>query len=269
MDNLTIYIKVAAILLLMLIGGIFVNRIEKNIIARKSKYLHIDRSSAIALSKLLKILIYITGFLIILPTLGISISGILALGGIGGIAVGFAANAMIANFLGGAMLHAERPFAIGDLIESSEKDITGTVLNIGWRSTKILRFDGSMMYVPNSIFSTINIINKTRRSNRRIYETIGLRYCDAEHLQNIISDLKIMLESHPDIDKKETIYVGLNKFADSSLNCLIWCFTNKITAIEYFPVLEDILFKTLEIIKKNGADLAYPTSTVNLLTNNQ
>jgi len=76
-----------------------------------------------------------------MQTLGYSISGVLAFGGIGGIAVGFAARDLLANFFGGFMIYMDRPFDVGDWIRSPDQEIEGTVEKIGWRLTTIRTFD--------------------------------------------------------------------------------------------------------------------------------
>ena len=107
-----------------------------------------------------------------------SVSGLLAFGGIGGIAVGFAAKDLLANFFGGLMIYLDRPFSVGDWIRSPDKEIEGTVEDIGWRLTRIRTFDKRPLYIPNSIFASISVENPSRMSNRRIYEKIGIRYDD-------------------------------------------------------------------------------------------
>ena len=100
-----------------------------------------DRTTADAIAKLLRISVLITAVLVTLQSLGFSISGVLAFGGIGGIAIGFAAKDMLANFFGGLMIYLDRPFSIGDWIRSPDRDIEGTVEQIGWRLTVIRTFE--------------------------------------------------------------------------------------------------------------------------------
>ena len=98
---------------------------------------------------------------------------------VGGIAVGFAARDLLANLFGGLTIYLDRPFSVGDWIRSPDRQIEGVVERIGWRSTVVRRFDKRPLYVPNSVFSTVVVENPSRMTNRRIYETIGLRYDDA------------------------------------------------------------------------------------------
>ncbi len=163
----------------------FAKRVEENII----KYAHegekdIDITTVDAIAKLVRISIMITAALVVLQTMGYSISGVLAFGGIGGIAIGFAAKDLLANFFGGFMIYMDRPFAVGDWIRSPDRDIEGTVESIGWRLTRIRTFDKRPLYIPNSTFTSIAVENPSRMTHRRIYETIGIRYDDAD--KNVI-----------------------------------------------------------------------------------
>ena len=126
-----------------------------------------DRTTADAIGKLTRVSILITVALVILQTLGFSVSGVLAFGGIGGIAVGFAARDLLANFFGGLMLYLDRPFSVGDWIRSPDREIEGTVENIGWRLTMIRSFSKRPIYVPNSVFANIAVENPSRMTDRK------------------------------------------------------------------------------------------------------
>ncbi|MCP4389366.1 MAG: mechanosensitive ion channel family protein, partial [Gammaproteobacteria bacterium] len=152
----------------------------------------VDKATAQAIGKLLRLVVMITAALVILQTLGYSISGVLAMGGVGGIAVGFAAKDLLANFFGGLVIYLDRPFTVGDWIRSPDRDIEGTVEQIGWRITLIRNFESQPMYVPNSIFTNIIVENPSRMANRRIYETIGLRYSDLTSMDRIVAEVVAM-----------------------------------------------------------------------------
>ena len=247
----------------------FVSRAEENIIAQSiRKDASYDRTTADAIAKLLRMSVVITAMLVILQTLGYSISGVLAFGGIGGIAVGFAAKDLLANFFGGLMIYLDRPFNVGDWIRSPDKEIEGTVERIGWRLTQIRTFDKRPLYVPNSIFTTISVENPSRMTNRRIYETVGIRYDDAGKMAGIIDDVKAMLKAHPEIDTNQTMIVNFNKFAASSLDFFIYTFTRTTSWIKFHEVKQDVMLKIIEIIEGHGAECAFPTSTLHIATAN-
>lgn len=236
------------------------NILDKHEIAGKE----LDRTTADAITQLLRIAVLITATLVLLQTLGFNISAILAFGGIGGIAVGFAAKDLLSNFFGGMMIYLDRPFAIGDWVRSPDKQIEGTVEKIGWRLTVIRTFDKRPLYVPNSVFASIAVENPSRMSHRRIYETIGVRYDDVNKLPVIVEEVKAMLLAHEEIDQDQTMIVNFNSFAPSSLDFFIYTFTRTTNWIKYHEVKQDVLFHISKIITRNGAEIAYPTSTLHV-----
>ena len=223
-----------------------------------------DRATMDAITKLLQMFVIITATLVVLQTLGVSVSGVLALGGIGGLAIGFAAKDLLANFFGGLMLYLDRPFAVGDWIRSPDREIEGDVEQIGWRLTRIRTFDKRPLYIPNAIFTTIAVENPSRMSNRRIYETIGLRYDDADKMEPIVRAVEQMLRAHPEIDTSRILMVNFNAFAPSSLDFFVYTFTKTTDWAHYHEVKQDVLLKILEIIESHGAQSAFPTSTIHV-----
>ena len=243
----------------------FIRIAEHNILKRRMEAGEsFDRTTADAIAKLLRISVFITAGLVILQTLGYSVSGVLAFGGIGGIAVGYAAKDLLANFFGGLTIYLDRPFDVGDWIRSPDKQIEGTVEKIGWRITCIRTFDKRPLYVPNSAFTTIAVENPSRMSNRRIYETVGIRYDDVDKMAIVVDDVKAMLQSHPEIDTRQTMIVNFNKFAPSSLDFFVYTFTRTTDWIKFHEIKQDVMLKIIEIIEGHGAECAFPTSTIHL-----
>ncbi len=230
--------------------------------ARKSD--QVDRHTAEAIGKLVRLAIIITSGLVILQTLGFSISGVLAMGGIGGIAVGFAAKDLLANFFGGLVVYLDRPFTVGDWIRSPDRNIEGTVERIGWRVTVIRNFESQPVYVPNSVFTNIVVENPSRMSNRRIYETFGLRYSDLSSMDDIVDEVKAMLVAHEEIDAEKTMIVNFNEFADSSVDFFIYTFTKTTEWIKFHQIKQDVMLKVAGIVEANQAEMAFPTSTLHL-----
>ena len=104
-------------------------------------------------------------------------------------------------------------------------------------------------------------------SNRRIKETIGIRYDDANKMDSIITDVKTMLREHGEIDQGQTLIVNFNSFAPSSLDFFIYTFTKTTDWIRFHEIKQDVLLKVLAIIEKNGAECAFPTSTLHIQSN--
>lgn len=195
-------------------------------------------------------------------TLGFQIGGLLALGGVGGLAVGLAAKDLLANFFGGLTIYLDRPFGVGEWIRSPDKSIEGTVEYISWRHTRIRAFNKNPIYVPNAVFTSIVVENPSRMSHRRIKETIGLRYDDLQKIKPIVDDIRQMLQNHPDIDTKQTLIVNFTVFGASSLDILIYTFTKTTNWVTYHSIKQDLLLRISDIITGHNAQIAFPTQTV-------
>lgn len=254
--------EIGTLILLVWFAVRFVTVVEESVLNQREDA--DDKSSIGVIAKLLRVSIVITGFLIALQSLGFSIQGVLAFGGIGGIAVGFAARDMLANFFGSISLLLDKPFHVGDWIRSSEMEIEGTVEYIGWRVTRIRTFDKRPLYIPNSIFTNLTIENPSRMLNRRIYETIGVRYDDIAVLPKILQDLRTMLHEHEEIDTNQILMVNLNEFNDSSVDFFIYTFTKTTDWARFHEIKEDVLLRVTAIIEGHGGSIAYPTQRVQL-----
>lgn len=243
----------------------FIHNAQLSVIAlRQAKGEHVDHTTVDAIGKLLRISVIITSVLVGLQSLGFSISGVLAFGGIGGIAVGFAAKDLLANFFGGLMVYLDRPFSVGDWIRSPDKQIEGTVEHIGWRLTCIRTFDKRPLYVPNAVFTQITVENPSRMTNRRINETVGVRYDDMGEVAGIVDDIKAMLRAHPEIDQEQTLIANLVRFGPSSLDIMVYTLTKTTAWVHFHAVKQDVMLKIADIIAAHGAEIAFPTQTLHL-----
>lgn len=242
----------------------FLKRLEQVLVMPDRMKKPMDPTTVGALGRLLRLIVTIIILLIVMQNYGYSISGILAFGGIGGIAVGFAAKDLLANFFGGLMIYLDRPFKVGDWIRSPDKQIEGTVEDIGWRQTRIRTFDKRPLYVPNATFANISVENPSRMTNRRIYEYVGVRYDDAAQVTKIIDAVKAMLLEHPEIDTNQTLIVNLNRFGPSSLDFFVYTFTKTTNWVLFHEIKQDVMVRIMSIIEEQGAEFAFPTTTVHL-----
>ena len=242
-----------------------VARVEANVLTRaRAGLTKIDEITVMGLGRLARITALVTGLLVLLESVGVSISGLLAAGGIGGIAIGLAARDMLANFFGGLTIFLDRPFKVGDWIASPDREIEGDVEEIGWRQTVVRRFDKRPIYVPNSVFTNIVVINPQRMPHRRIYETIGIRYDDFDCIEAILQDVRDMLHAHDDITNDQRQMVFFTSYGASSLDFIVYCFCVTREWGEYLRVQEDVLLRIGRIIAEHGAEIAYPTRTLKM-----
>lgn len=268
-DILTKANQIAVIVLVAWALLRFLKRAERNVTSKEHLRKPMDLTTALAIGKLLQASIILTAILVILQTMGYSISGVLAFGGIGGIAIGFAARDILANFFGALMIYLDKPFSVGDWVRSPDQEIEGTIEDIGWRRTVIRTFDKRPLYVPNSVFNTISVENPSRMANRRIYETLGIRYDDISVMSTIVDSVKSMLTEHEAIDNSQTMIVNFDAFGPSSIDFFIYTFTKTTDWILFHEIKQDVLLKIAEIIEQAGAEIAFPTQTLHLANLNE
>jgi MscS family membrane protein len=272
-QNLELVRKLSFIVLITTFLVKFISLVEARVLdklkaGQSSDQTQLDPTTLHALAKLIRLAIVISSVLVALPTIGIEITALLAFGGVGGIAIGFAAQDLLSNFFGGLMIYLDRPFAIGDWVRSPDREIEGTVETIGWRLTVVRTFDKRPLYIPNAVFNTIVVENPSRMTNRRINEKIGIRYKDSNKMSTIVRDVKTMLENHEDIDATQTLIVNFNGYGASSLDFFFYTFTKTTNWIRFHEVKEDVMLKIVDIVHKNGADFAFPTTTLDGLSQN-
>ena len=214
--------------------------------------------------RIFKIIIIIITALTLMQEFGLSISGLLAFGGVGGLVIGLAAKDLLSNFFGGLMIFLDRPFKVGEFIKSPDRNIEGIVESIGWRLTVVRTFSKNVLYIPNSAFANIVVENATRMTNRRINQIIGLRYDDLDKIPKIVDDVRIYLESHNDIDQSNKPTVYFQSFSASSCDFFIRAFTNTKDWREFLKTKEQVLYKVSEIINNHNAAIAFPTMTIEM-----
>lgn len=237
---------------------------ERVVARRRAQGEEVDVTTVDALVKLARLTAIVAAVLVVAQTLGFQIAGLLALGGVGGLAVGLAARDLLANFFGGLTIYLDRPFSVGDWIRSPDKDLEGVVEHISWRHTRIRAFNKNPIYVPNAVFTSIVVENPSRMSHRRLRETIGVRYRDFDAVPAIVDDVRRMLRDHPAIDGTQTLIVNFTQFGPSSLDILVYAFTKTTTWVDYQALKQDLLLEIGRIVAAHGAEIAFPTRTLHV-----
>ncbi len=138
----------------------------------------------------------------------------------------------------------------------------GTVEDITMRSTRLRQLNGSPVVVPNSKLSEANIANLSRFIERVINFKIGILYStDEETIRKCEEEIREFLIAQPSISERN-LRVCFNEFGDSSLNIEIRCHTSTIDFEDYNKLVEEINYEIMRVLKKNGTDFAYPTTSV-------
>ena len=211
--------------------------------------------------KTLKALIIVLSIVAVLQEWGINVSAFVASLGLGGLAFALAAKDTVANLFGGLTILADKSMKLGDWIKVGS--VEGIVEDIGLRTSKIRTFEKSLITVPNSYIANNPIENFSRRQNRRIKMYIGLTYdTPVKVVSNIVKEIREMLINHPRIDKNLTLLVYFDEFGESSLNIFVYTFTDTADWEEYLAIKQDVMFKIMEIVEKNGSSFAFPSESI-------
>jgi len=196
--------------------------------------------------------------LVVLQNLNIDITGLVAGLGIAGLAVALAAQETLSNIFGAVTLFVDRPFRVGDAV--SVEGYTGTIEDIGLRSTRLRTFDGTLVTFPNSMVAKAKIDNWDARPTRRTNFTIGVTYDTSyEKLKRAVEILREVMASHPGTANYRAYF---NSYGDFSLNILVnhWC--KYLDYEEYLKCLEEINFEIKRRFEEEGIEFAFPTQTV-------
>jgi len=198
---------------------------------------------------LIRIFIFIIAGLLIISNLGYNINGLIAGLGIGGIAVAFASRELLENFFSGLIIYTERPIKVGDTVKADDGAITGTVTEIGMRTTKIKSFDGTIHTVPNSILSGKALENITSMPARRIVATLSLSNNSTqeqiEKAEKIIE--QAIFKKQKTKELTEEYHIFFDKFNQFSLDITFIYWLNK--DIDYWEQM-DVKDKINREIKK-------------------
>ena len=212
--------------------------------------------------KALKILIFILGAAAVLELWGIKIGPIIAGLGLFGVAVALGAQDLFKNLISGILVLVEKRFKVGDWI-IVENIIEGIVERIGFRSTVVRKFDKSIAIIPNFQFAENAVINISETTNWIISWVITLQYnTTVEQLKKIRDEIEKYITTHKDFKTSLGHAVRVDKFADSSIDMYIRCFTVTDDWDEWLAVKERLAIEIKQIVEKNGASFAFPSTSI-------
>lgn len=241
------------------------NNVTKYIITRNRTFKkHFDRATIDIVDKIVTVSIILVVILLLLEITGSNLNTLIAFGGISGLALAFASQEVIASFFGGLMTYITQPFLIGDWIILPEKNIEGHVEEIGWYMTKVRTFDKTPIYVPNSNFSKIVVINPSRMSHRRFKEVFGLRYSDYHQLKAVMTDIKKMLKNNNDLVSEMSQGAFFVAFGSFSLDIEVSAYTYETTTEGFKKIKEQLFFAIGDIFARHNVDFAFPTTSIEI-----
>jgi MscS family membrane protein len=214
----------------------------------------------------IKFVAYLVGIVSVLELWGIDAASIIAGLGLFSVALALGAQNFFKNLIGGLLIIGEKRFKQGDWI-NVEGVAEGEVEKIDFRSTLIRRFDKAPIFVPNSVLSDSEIINFSAMPFRRLMFNVGLIYqTTPETILAIRKDIESYIANNDDLVNADeaTTTIRVTKFNDSSIDMLVYCFTRSTKWHDFCAAREELILEIMKIVKKNGSDFAYPTSTIHI-----
>lgn len=210
--------------------------------------------------KVFQALAVITTVFLILQEWGFEVSTFVAGLGLGGLAFALAAKDLVANIFAGFVVITDKPYSIGDWIETTQTE--GTVVEITFRSTKVRTFANAIVTVPNASLIDGAVTNWSRMEKRRVSFKLGVTYSTTvEQMKNVVKEIEVMLRVHPDVHQ-DLIFVKFNDFNDSSLDIFLYYFTTSTVWGEYLSVREDTFLKIMDILEANNVSVAFPSRSI-------
>ena len=214
--------------------------------------------------KVAKAIVICLGIAAIFQEWGFNVAAVLGSLGLVGMAVALGAQDIIKNMFAGLTIFLDRMFEKTNWIKSP--DVEGIVEDIGFRATKIRRFDKSLVTIPNSRLAGEALINYSRMTQRRIYWTIGLEYrTTQQQLRDIIGEISAYIRGNPDFEsdpKKVHTFIFVDSFGASSIDVMLYCFTKTTVWGEWLVIKEALSYKVKDIVEGQGAGFAFPSTSL-------
>ncbi|XP_062226534.1 mechanosensitive ion channel protein 1, mitochondrial-like isoform X2 [Phragmites australis] len=234
----------------------FLHQWKTNFIAKamtKSDASSVDRDKISVFDKVSSLGLIALGVMGVAEACGVAVQSILTVGGVGGVAIAFAARDVLGNMLSGLSLQFSKPFSIGDYIKAGS--IEGKVNEIGLTSTLLTNPEKLPVIVPNSLFSSQMIVNRSRAIGRASVTKIPIRIEDIEKVPSISEEIKVMLRSNQNIVLEDDPFCYLSRLESSYGELTIGCNIRNMKKDEWVSAEQDILLGAARIIKSYGIEL--------------
>lgn len=235
----------------------FLHRWKTNVFARTlsgQNSLGLDREKLLALDKISSVGLFAIGIMALAEACGVAVQSIVTVGGIGGVASAFAARDILGNVFSGLSMQFSKPFSIGDTIKAGS--IEGQVVEMGLTTTSLLSAEKFPVIVPNSLFSSQVIVNKSRAEYRAIITKIPLQIEDLSKIPQISGDVKNMLTSNAKVFLgKDVPYCFLSRVESSYAELTLGYNLKHMRKDELYSAEQDILLQAVQIIKNHGIAL--------------
>ena len=211
--------------------------------------------------KTLKAVIAVIALLFIFQNiLGLDVTALLAGAGVPGLAIAFAAQKTLANFLSSIMVIMDKPFTVGDRVKIN--DIDGIVEEVGLRSTRIRSLDGNLFSIPNSVVADNAIENISSRPTLKLSIDLTLTYSTTpDQMRQAVAILHGILDNRKKFAPAKPPLIHFGEFRDWSLTINVVCWFGSNDWASFLDERHAINLEILEKFNAAGLNFAFPTST--------
>lgn len=209
-------------------------------------------------------LVIVFGVFKVLKLFGVDTTTLIAGATIGGLAFALASQDTVKNLIGTIMIFLDKPFHIDDWIDAGE--VSGTVEQVGFRSTIVRAADTSVFQIPNSRLSEIVINNKGLRLYRRYQTNLGIRYdTPPELIEAFVKGVREIVVIHPDTRSEPDSYnVEFSGFGDSALQILVNVYFKSLAWGVEQSSKHRLHMAIVKLAKGLGVEFAFPSTTVTI-----
>ncbi|MEM7374671.1 MAG: mechanosensitive ion channel family protein [Bacteroidota bacterium] len=208
----------------------------------------------------MKLLIIAFGIIFVLQNLDVNVTALLAGVSIGGLAIALAAQDTVKNFIGSLSIFIDRPFTVGDFIDTGS--FSGVVTQVGVRSTRLRASDGAMVSVPNGRLMDMTITNHGIRTYRRFATTLTVSYdTSPAAMESFVNGVREIAVKHPH-STDESVLVQFHEMADSSLNIFFAVIFDTVGYGDWLKARQDVLLDIIRLSEELGVTFAFPSTSV-------
>lgn len=212
--------------------------------------------------RFIKAAVFLMALFAVLGSLGFNMTTALAGLGIGGLAIGFGAQKTIENLFGGVSVLGDEVIRVGDVCTFGDR--TGTVEDIGLRSTRVRTEERTLLAIPNGTVATINVENLSRRDKILFKTNLKFRSeTRADHLRFVLSEVRRLLYSHSKVETT-TVRVRLMEISTGAPTVEVLAYVMTLDFNEFAAVREDLLLRMMDLVEASGSGFALPSQTLYL-----
>ncbi len=263
-EGLTVYIAAASETMVIVLIILFIDGLTQGWMIARADQSKVLRTSGVVLRTALRVALYTVGAVMILSSLGIDATPIMASLGVTSIAIGLALKTTLEDFIAGLLLAADQPVSVGDFVELEQGE-SGVVLSIGWRTTRLLTREDMHVIVPNSRLAASTLVNRSRpREEGKFVVEVGVAYhSDLDHVAEVTAEVATWLHREdPRAPKKFRPHVTYKEFGDSAVTLCVWLSAR--TWEEHWGLRDRFIRFLHKRYAEEGITIAFPTRTLDI-----